>query len=61
MNTGVIVERIAAASLAPKARITGSVYLLYFLTAVHAGQTGSLHFSWRYQGNALIQYRCHQD
>jgi Domain of unknown function (DUF4386) len=36
MNTGVIVERIAAASLAPRARITGAVYLLYFLTAVLA-------------------------
>jgi hypothetical protein len=34
MNTPVMIERIAEASLRPRARITGVVYLLYFLTAV---------------------------
>jgi hypothetical protein len=34
MSTAVFVERIAEASSHPKARITGVVYLLYFLTAV---------------------------
>lgn len=34
MSTAVFVERIAEASPHPKARITGVVYLLYFLTAV---------------------------
>jgi hypothetical protein len=36
MNTGGIVDRIAAGALAPRARITGVVYLLYFMTAVTA-------------------------
>jgi hypothetical protein len=30
-------ERIAEASLRPRARVTGAVYLLYFLTAVFGG------------------------
>jgi hypothetical protein len=34
MNTPVTMERIAEASLRPRARITGVVYLLYFLTAI---------------------------
>jgi hypothetical protein len=34
MSTAVIVERIAEASPRPGARITGVVYLFYFLTAV---------------------------
>jgi hypothetical protein len=34
MSTAVFAERIAEASSHPKARITGVVYLLYFLTAV---------------------------
>jgi hypothetical protein len=34
MNTPVMIERIAVASPRPRARITGVVYLLYFLTAV---------------------------
>jgi hypothetical protein len=34
MSTAVMVERIAEASPRPRARITGIVYLLYFLTAV---------------------------
>jgi hypothetical protein len=34
MSAGVMVERIEKASPRPKARITGVVYLLYFLTAV---------------------------
>jgi hypothetical protein len=34
MSTAVVLERIAEASLRPRARITGVVYLLYFLTAV---------------------------
>jgi|CZKK01.1.fsa_nt_gi hypothetical protein len=34
MNTPVMMERIAEASPRPTARITGVVYLLYFLTAV---------------------------
>ncbi|MGA2979307.1 MAG: DUF4386 domain-containing protein [Terriglobales bacterium] len=34
MNTPVMMERIAEASPRPRARITGVVYLLYFLTAV---------------------------
>lgn len=34
MSTAVMVERIAEASPRPRARITGVVYLLYFLTAV---------------------------
>jgi hypothetical protein len=34
MNTAVMVERIGEASPHPRARITGVVYLLYFLTAV---------------------------
>jgi len=34
MNTPVMTERIAKASPRPSARITGVVYLLYFLTAV---------------------------
>jgi len=34
MNTAVMVERIAAASDRPRARITSVVYLFYFLTAV---------------------------
>jgi hypothetical protein len=34
MSTAVFVERIAEAPSHPKARITGVVYLLYFLTAV---------------------------
>jgi hypothetical protein len=34
MNTPVMTERIAEASPRPRARITGVVYLLYFLTAV---------------------------
>ena len=34
MNTPVMMERIAEASLRPRARITGVVYLFYFLTAV---------------------------
>jgi hypothetical protein len=44
MNTSVIAERIAAASLAPRARITGVVYLLYFMTAVLAQFFVSLKF-----------------
>ena len=34
MSTPVTMERIAEASLRPRARITGVVYLLYFLTAI---------------------------
>src|ERR1017187_10989255 len=34
MNTPVMMKRIAEASPCPAARITGVVYLLYFLTAV---------------------------
>ncbi len=34
MSTAVIVERVAEASPRPRARITGVVYLFYFLTAV---------------------------
>jgi dolichyl-phosphate-mannose--protein O-mannosyl transferase len=34
MNTSVMMERIAQTSPRPRARITGVVYLLYFLTAV---------------------------
>ena len=34
MNTPVLSERIAKASPRPAARITGVVYLLYFLTVV---------------------------
>lgn len=34
MNTAAMMERIAGARLCPRARITGVVYLLYFLTAV---------------------------
>ena len=34
MNTGEIAERMAAAAPAPRARITGVVYLLYFMTGV---------------------------
>src|SRR6202171_881462 len=34
MSTGVMLERIAEASPRPRARVTGVVYLLYFLTAV---------------------------
>jgi hypothetical protein len=34
MSTAVMVERVAAASPRPRTRITGIVYLLYFLTAV---------------------------
>ena len=37
MNTPVLAERIAEASPRPGARITGVVYLLYFLTAVSGG------------------------
>jgi Domain of unknown function (DUF4386) len=36
MNTPVMMERLAEASPRPSARITGVVYLLYFLTAVFA-------------------------
>jgi len=34
MNTGVMTERIAEAPPLPSARVTGAVYLLYFLTAI---------------------------
>jgi hypothetical protein len=34
MSTAAMIERIAEASPRPKARITGVVYFLYFLTAV---------------------------
>src|SRR5579872_3443485 len=34
MSTAVMMERIAEAPLRPRARMTGVVYLLYFLTAV---------------------------
>jgi len=34
MSTAVVIERIAETSTRPRARITGVVYLLYFLTAV---------------------------
>jgi hypothetical protein len=34
MGTAVIVERIVEASPRPRARITGLVYLFYFLTAI---------------------------
>ena len=34
MSTPVTMERIAEASLHPRARVTGVVYLLYFLTAI---------------------------
>jgi len=36
MNTSRIAKRIAAASMAPRARLTGAIYLLYFLTAIPA-------------------------
>jgi hypothetical protein len=36
MNISVILEPIGAASLTPRARTTGAVYLLYFVTAVLA-------------------------
>jgi len=36
MHTPVMMERIAEASPHPRARITGIVYLLYFLTAISA-------------------------
>jgi hypothetical protein len=35
-TVGIIMKSIAAATLDPRARITGVVYLLYFLTAVLA-------------------------
>ncbi len=34
MNTPIMMDRVAEASLRPSARITGAVYLLYFLTAI---------------------------
>ncbi|MBZ5656425.1 MAG: hypothetical protein LAO56_14240 [Acidobacteriia bacterium] len=36
MSTAVLTERMTEASPRPRARITGVVYLLYFLTAVSA-------------------------
>jgi len=36
MSTTQLMERIAEASPSPKARLTGAIYLLYFLTAVFA-------------------------
>src|ERR1700761_8336305 len=36
MSTTQLMERIQVASPSPKARITGVIYLLYFLTAVFA-------------------------
>ena len=38
MNQVVTPDRTVASSQAPRARLTGVVYLLYFLTAI-AGQT----------------------
>jgi hypothetical protein len=36
MNTGGLSERIPAVSMSPRARLTGTVYLIYFLTAILA-------------------------
>ena len=36
MNAGGLGERIPAASMSPRARLTGAVYLAYFLTAILA-------------------------
>ena len=36
MNTSVLTNRLGRASPRPRARITGVVYLLYFLTAILA-------------------------
>ena len=56
MNTDGMGKKIAAASLAPRARITGAVYLLYFMTAILA----QFFVSWKLVGYSdavnLISY-----
>jgi hypothetical protein len=53
MNNIVTKEPIAETSQRPRARITGAVYLLYFLTAIFAAFLGTRHVAYGDAANLI--------